>query len=177
MATSQDKYIVCSLKGDTEALEAGTWVLFESGAEGVVQEESGSESIISAYFPVDRWESIKPLLLQNLESAQAQFPSLCIEKEEQADPADWMEKWKEFHKPLTMGSLWIGPPWLKDEIPPDKLALIIDPGQAFGTGGHETTKICLALLNGWIRGRRPGTSSGCGHRQRGAGSGRIAQRP
>ena len=151
MATSQEKYIVCSLKGEAEALEAGSWVLLESGAEGVIQEENGADSTVSAYFPAGRWESIKPMVLKNLEPAKVQFPSLSLAKEAPVDPADWAEKWKEFHKPVIMGSLWIGPPWLKNEIPDDKLPLIIDPGQAFGTGGHETTRICLALLSGWIR--------------------------
>ncbi len=166
MATSQDKYIVCSLQGEAEALETGAWVLFESGAEGVIQEENGENSTVSAYFPADRWESIRPILLKNLEPAKKQFPSLVLQQEEPVDPADWTEKWKEFHKPVTMGSLWIGPPWLKNEIPPDQIPLIIDPGQAFGTGGHETTRICLALLSGWIkdgnRGRMLDVGTGSG---------------
>ena len=151
MATGQGKYIICSIRGESEALEAGAWVLFESGAEGVVQDEDGSPGTVSAYFPQSRWKSIKPVILKNLEPAQAQFPSLKLSGEVQVDPADWTEKWKEFHKPVTMGSLWIGPPWLTDEADPDKTRLVIDPGQAFGTGGHETTRICLALLMSLIR--------------------------
>ena len=151
MATSPEKYIVCTISGEKEALEAGAWVLFESGAEGVIQNESESDPSISAYFPETKWTAIKKIILQNMAPAKEQFPSLELKEEEQADPADWLEKWKEFHKPVTMGNLWIGPPWLKDQADPDKSVLIIDPGQAFGTGGHETTRICLALLSGWVR--------------------------
>jgi ribosomal protein L11 methyltransferase len=56
----------------------------------------------------------------------------------------WEERWRDFHKPVRVGRLWIGPPW---ETPdPGALAVVIDPGRAFGTGGHPTTQLCLELL-------------------------------
>lgn len=52
---------------------------------------------------------------------------------------DWAERWKDFHVPLVLGSeLVVRPPWTRD--------VVIDPGQAFGTGGHATTRLCLELL-------------------------------
>jgi ribosomal protein L11 methyltransferase len=56
----------------------------------------------------------------------------------------WEDRWREFHRPVRIGPLWIGPPW---ETPdPNALAIVIDPGQAFGTGAHATTRLCLELL-------------------------------
>ena len=56
----------------------------------------------------------------------------------------WEARWREFHRPVRVGPLWIGPPW---ETPPDDaLAITIDPGRAFGTGAHPTTRLCLELL-------------------------------
>jgi ribosomal protein L11 methyltransferase len=56
----------------------------------------------------------------------------------------WEERWRAFHRPVRVGPLWVGPPW---ETPdPDALAVVIDPGRAFGTGGHATTRLCLELL-------------------------------
>lgn len=61
----------------------------------------------------------------------------------------WETRWKEFHRPVTVASssggssIWIGPPW--SEIPGEE-AVVIDPGMAFGTGAHPTTRICLAFL-------------------------------
>jgi ribosomal protein L11 methyltransferase len=57
---------------------------------------------------------------------------------------DWQDRWRQFHKPTRVGSLWIGPPW--EEPDPDAIAVVIDPGRAFGTGGHPTTQLCLELL-------------------------------
>jgi ribosomal protein L11 methyltransferase len=56
----------------------------------------------------------------------------------------WEETWKRFHRPVRVGPLWVGPPW----EPPDNDAIpvVIDPGRAFGTGGHTTTRLCLELL-------------------------------
>ncbi len=56
----------------------------------------------------------------------------------------WEDRWRAFHQPVRVGSLWIGPPW---ETPPDDaLAVVVDPGRAFGTGSHATTRLCLGLL-------------------------------
>jgi ribosomal protein L11 methyltransferase len=56
----------------------------------------------------------------------------------------WEDRWQTFHRPIEVGRLWIGPSW---EQPPDgPLAVVIDPGRAFGTGAHPTTRLCLALL-------------------------------
>jgi ribosomal protein L11 methyltransferase len=63
---------------------------------------------------------------------------------------DWEDRWRQFHKPVRVGSLWIGPPW---EEPDERaIAVVIDPGRAFGTGGHPTTQLCLELLAGEERG-------------------------
>jgi ribosomal protein L11 methyltransferase len=58
--------------------------------------------------------------------------------------ADWRDRWREFHKPVRIGPLWIGPPW--HEAPPDATAVVIDPGRAFGTGAHPTTQLCIELV-------------------------------
>jgi ribosomal protein L11 methyltransferase len=60
-------------------------------------------------------------------------------------PDDWSERWKAFHRPLVLGDrLAVRPPW---ETPIGAaVELVIDPGQAFGTGAHATTRLCLELL-------------------------------
>ena len=61
------------------------------------------------------------------------------------DVADgWEERWREHHRPVRVGGLWIGPPW---HPPPTGVpVVVIDPGLAFGTGAHATTRLCIALL-------------------------------
>jgi ribosomal protein L11 methyltransferase len=56
----------------------------------------------------------------------------------------WEDKWRAFHRPVRVGRLWVGPPW--EQPDDDALAVVIDPGRAFGTGSHATTQLCLAAL-------------------------------
>ena len=70
----------------------------------------------------------------------------------------WEERWREFHRPVRIGELWVGPPW--EEPPGDVVAVVIDPGRAFGTGSHPTTRLCLELLLELDRGRL--LDVGCG---------------
>jgi ribosomal protein L11 methyltransferase len=59
--------------------------------------------------------------------------------------ADWAERWRAFHRPLVLGDrLTVRPPW--EPAGQTQLDVVIDPGQAFGTGAHATTRLCLELL-------------------------------
>ena len=58
--------------------------------------------------------------------------------------AGWDVRWRSFHRPVRVGPLWVGPPWL--EPAPGSVAVVIDPGRAFGTGAHATTRLCLEVL-------------------------------
>jgi ribosomal protein L11 methyltransferase len=60
-------------------------------------------------------------------------------------PDDWADRWRDFHKPLLVGGrLWLRPSW--EDRRPDAIDVVVDPGQAFGTGAHPTTRLCLELL-------------------------------
>jgi ribosomal protein L11 methyltransferase len=71
---------------------------------------------------------------------------LTVRTSEIAD--DWSERWREFHQPVTLAErLYVRAPWhppLAEE--PALIDLVIEPGQAFGTGAHATTRLCLELL-------------------------------
>jgi ribosomal protein L11 methyltransferase len=58
---------------------------------------------------------------------------------------DWAERWRRFHEPVLIGGrLFVRPPWAESR--PDSLDLVVDPGRAFGTGAHPTTRLSLELL-------------------------------
>jgi ribosomal protein L11 methyltransferase len=62
-------------------------------------------------------------------------------------PDDWDQRWRSFHKPLVIegGRLGVRPPWESRPHGVD-IDLVIDPGQAFGTGAHATTRLCLEFM-------------------------------
>jgi ribosomal protein L11 methyltransferase len=60
-------------------------------------------------------------------------------------PDDWADRWQDFHKPLLVGDrLWLRPSW--EEAREGAIDVVVDPGRAFGTGAHPTTRLCLELL-------------------------------
>jgi ribosomal protein L11 methyltransferase len=60
---------------------------------------------------------------------------------------DWSERWREFHRPVTAaGRVHVRAPWHPAPDDPRLVDVVIDPGQAFGTGAHATTRMCLELL-------------------------------
>lgn len=73
-----------------------------------------------------------------------------VEATEVAD--DWSERWRAFHRPLEVKAaeggtaIWLRPPWEPER--PGALEVVVDPGRAFGTGAHPTTRLSLELLLG-----------------------------
>ena len=60
---------------------------------------------------------------------------------------DWASRWRDFHRPLKIGGrLHVRPPWTGAPDDPALLDIVIDPAQAFGTGAHHTTRMCLEAL-------------------------------
>ena len=58
---------------------------------------------------------------------------------------DWADRWREFHTPLVLaGALTVRPPW--EAVGSTEVDVVIDPGRAFGTGAHPTTRLCLELM-------------------------------
>ena len=91
---------------------------------------------------------IFPEGVEELDGAYAVYaeePPLGFDVVEVDDvPEGWEDGWRAFHHGVRVGRCWVGPPW--EEPPDDAIAVVIDPGRAFGTGAHATTRLCLELL-------------------------------
>lgn len=84
-------------------------------------------------------------------------------KSETVDSSDWENKWKEYFKPFRVDDILIKPTW--EELPEEKdykVMIEIDPGMAFGTGMHETTRLCLKGLCRYLKEGGTVTDLGCG---------------
>jgi ribosomal protein L11 methyltransferase len=114
--------------GRAEEARAALIALFPAGFE---EREEGDELELTAY--------------GDQEAAERLSDALGPVAAEPVKPG-WEERWKEFHRPVCIGPLWVGPPW---ERPAEgAVAVVIDPGRAFGTGAHPTTRLSLELLVG-----------------------------
>lgn len=76
---------------------------------------------------------------------------------------DWADKWKAFFKPTSVGErLFVRPIWIDDYDAGDRAVLNIEPGAAFGTGTHDTTRLCLETLDKIIKDGDTVLDIGCG---------------
>jgi ribosomal protein L11 methyltransferase len=85
--------------------------------------------------------------LPSLPEGSAEVAGTLVEVRGEEVPEDWDERWKRFHVPLLLGGrLYVRPPWEQPAVRPGVHEVVIDPGQAFGTGTHPTTRLCLELM-------------------------------
>jgi ribosomal protein L11 methyltransferase len=110
---------------------------------GFEEEDRGAEVELAAYVDAEGEERMR--------AAFGAVTSLPVEE-------GWEDRWREFHRPVRAGGLWIGPPW--EARPAGELSVVVDPGRAFGTGAHPTTRACVELLARVERGSL--LDAGCG---------------
>jgi len=86
-------------------------------------------------------------VLADLGRGSGELAGAPIVVSEQDVPGDWAEHWKRFHRPAVIGDrLYVRPPWAPAPVRGALQDLVIEPGQAFGTGSHSTTRLSLELL-------------------------------
>jgi ribosomal protein L11 methyltransferase len=137
------------------AREAVEYGLMEAGALGTEANERDQELVrVTAYFDAipDRervWaELMEALRIYALPSSLVRNLSI-----REVQNQDWLEQWKKNWQPVTVGERFIiAPPW--SEIPDthERILIRIEPGMAFGTGTHETTRLCLAAIEKYFAG-------------------------
>jgi ribosomal protein L11 methyltransferase len=142
------------------AEEAATVILWEHGTAGVEVRAlaAAADVVLIAYFPpADGLE-------ERLRLALAAVPGARLARTE-VPAVDWVARYREGFRAFTAGGFVIAPCW---DVPPSagQPVLVVDPGQAFGTGTHESTRLCLQALAGLYARGRPaslldvGTGSG-----------------
>lgn len=154
-----------------EAAEAVADILISEGSGGVATLDSNhstlnyQHSTQTAYFPVDdRLEAkldrikqrLNDLKLVGLDPGPAEITIKFVEDD------DWATAWKSFFKPLVIGKIVVKPTWEQFDAQPGQIILEIDPGMAFGTGNHPTTRMCLLALQRLIRPGGVMLDMGCG---------------
>jgi len=124
--------------------DVATALLWEAGTCGLeVQPAAGETVALVAYFPAGG---------TTVESLRARLPFAKIAETAVPD-VDWSARFRETFRPFRVGRFAVTPAW-EPSSGPDLLPLVVDPGRAFGTGTHETTRLCLAALE-QVAARRP----------------------
>ncbi|MFL5827355.1 MAG: 50S ribosomal protein L11 methyltransferase, partial [Thermoleophilaceae bacterium] len=85
--------------------------------------------------------------LPTLPEGDAEVGGVRVAVSATVGPDDWEERWKRFHRPvLVADKLYVRPLWEQPAVRPGIKEIVIDPGRAFGTGTHATTRLCLELM-------------------------------
>jgi len=129
------------------------------GCGGFVVDEKPTPWQVSGYVPVDDRLEMR---LDNLTEALQKLPEYGVEGSgteltlRYVEEDDWANAWKAFYKPMRVGQrLLVTPPWETPDVQDGDVVIIMDPGMAFGTGSHPTTRLCLMSLEQYVK---PGMS-------------------
>ena len=136
---------------EAQAREAVAYALMEAGATGTTDDTE--ETRITGYFEgVPDRERVRKELFEALRIYQLPSSSVRDMNVREVDQRDWLEEWKKNWQPVEVGRFIIAPPWSTIEDTHDRCVIRIEPGMAFGTGSHETTRLCLAAMQKYFEG-------------------------
>jgi ribosomal protein L11 methyltransferase len=97
--------------------------------------------------PAEQAEIVLAALVELAPAGVEEVDGVVVQVSGREVPDDWAERWKRFHRPvLIAGKIYVRPPWEEPAVRPGVTEIVIDPGQAFGTGTHPTTALCLELM-------------------------------
>ena len=145
-------WLAVTLQMEHAAAEAFSDALLEAGAQSVALEAGR----VSAILGLD--EDAESVVAAAAQAAGIEKPRFTTQ---QLDDQDWVRASQAQFTPLAIGArLWIGPGWHRP--PAGRIAVRIDPGLAFGTGSHPSTKLVLAFLERTIAGGERVLDYGCG---------------
>lgn len=141
---------------DHQAVESVANFIHESGAGGVVIAEGDNDTSITAYFPAGEeaqaFLAELNIFLRELEDLGLAAKPLVSTKD--VPEQDWAEEWKKHCRPVDIGNIHIYPSWRRPAAGPGKISIELDPGMAFGTGDHPTTRMCVSEIASLAAGKR-----------------------
>jgi ribosomal protein L11 methyltransferase len=138
-----------SVRSTSSSLDTLSGALYLAGYEGIEIVESpkgkgGEEGQITV-----RAYAVARDGIEELARVVTQIPDCDLGEIEEIPAEDWAENWKKYFKPIKVGGGFVVlPPWASAKRFPGRIPIVIDPGHAFGTGTHASTRLVLAGLEG-----------------------------
>jgi ribosomal protein L11 methyltransferase len=152
MTEPKRPWLLVVIRVDRDAEELISSQLFELGTRGIITlSETEATVELGAYFEAGRPIDDIVNSLQALPGVSATPPEISVRE---VEDQDWLQKWKEGFEPTEVGrSFLVAPSWkIGPAGSPGRHLIQIDPGMAFGTGTHETTRLCLEAIEQYWKG-------------------------
>lgn len=131
-----------------------------------VLEHKGKVAVVKAYFAEeDNIQDVLAYVNERLEELKEMGLDLGEAKvdHEKMHEEDWANTWKQYYKPSKVGEkIVVKPIWEEYEAKENELVVDLDPGMAFGTGTHETTRMCIQALERYVKEESTVFDVGCG---------------
>jgi ribosomal protein L11 methyltransferase len=140
---------------EPQASEAVEYALMEADALGTETNNAETELLrVTAYFDeVPNRERVRAALIEAFLIYQLPSSSVQEMAVREVIDQDWLGEWKKSWQPVAVGERFIiAPPWAETSDNQSRLVIRIEPGMAFGTGTHETTRLCLAAIEKYFTG-------------------------
>ncbi|MFL6282699.1 MAG: 50S ribosomal protein L11 methyltransferase [Pyrinomonadaceae bacterium] len=152
------KWYALDVTCEAGAREAVEYALMEACALGTessasVEGGEGSNEVVTAYFDSPpEVERVRAALMDALRVYG--LASGCVRelRFREVEGRDWLAEWKSGWRPTLVGRFVVAPPWSEVSEMEGRLVIRVEPGMAFGTGTHETTRLCLAAIERHFRG-------------------------
>ncbi|HLM24010.1 MAG TPA: 50S ribosomal protein L11 methyltransferase, partial [Pyrinomonadaceae bacterium] len=146
MSTAKEKpnaWYALDVELEPAAREAVEYALMEAGALGT----ETLDDTVTGYFPeIPDRERVRAELFEALRIYELPSSSVRDMSVREIEERDWLGEWKQSWQPVEIGRFIIAPPWSDVTDRHDRLIVRIEPGMAFGTGTHETTRLCLDAI-------------------------------
>jgi ribosomal protein L11 methyltransferase len=153
MSDAKEKWYALDVDVEPQAREAVEYALIEAGASGTETTDNTDGPRITAYFnAVPDRERVRTELFEALRIYELPSSSVRDMNVREVEQRDWLEEWKKGWQPVEVGRFIIAPPWFEIADTHDHCVIRIEPGMAFGTGTHETTRLCLGAMQRYYDG-------------------------
>lgn len=158
---SRQKWYAVEVAASGDAREAIEYGLMEAGSLGTETRDadSGHPTVAGYFAALPEIETVRAALLEACRIYGSTTQAALDLTIQEVPDRDWLAEWKKSWQPVAVGRFIIAPPWLEPTLlasasgpAEEPIVIRIEPGMAFGTGTHETTRLCLKAIEKHFRG-------------------------
>lgn len=149
------------------AKDSTFWDYMDEELEEALQADKRSDVLVKCYIAEDVAAETLPRIMQDIADAKARggdaVPFGTLEDTKRTvDGDDWIDVWKKHFRPIPLGAIVVVPEWLEYEPKEGEHIVLLDSNMAFGTGEHETTSMCVELMQQYVTPDSVCIDVGCG---------------
>ncbi len=149
------------------AKESTFWDYMDEELEEGLLSDKPSDVLVKCYVAEDVAGEVLPAILRDVQNAKewsgGEIPFGTLEDTKRTvDGDDWIDVWKKHFRPIHLGAIVVVPEWIEYTPKAGEHVVLLDSNMAFGTGEHETTSMCVELMQDYITPASVCIDVGCG---------------